>query len=359
MMAVTRRRGKWIVDYRDETGKRVQRTSPVQTKRGAMAFEAELRAPAEQVTDSSISAPFSTALDGPTLETFGPEWLATYVVVNNRRSEVVNKEMIVRRHLIPFFDKLSLHEITAKHIEAYKAEKRNPSDGNQPLSPKTVNNHLTVLRRLLSTAEEWGLIDRVPPIRRLKQPPPGFDWLNSKESTRFLRAIDEHYPQWSALFWTALKTGLRRGELFALHWEDLDLVGGQLRVRRSVYRGRLEATKTGRDRTVPMTEELRTRLQGHRGLRSGNCRIVFPDTKGRLTIHQDHVDRPLHGGLRHAGLRRMNFHALRHSFASQLVSAGRTLKEVQELLGHTSIHTTMRYAHLSPDRMREAVAVLE
>ena len=53
----------------------------------------------------------------------------------------------------------------------------------------------------------------------------------------------------------------------------------------------------------------------------------------------------------------MSFHALRHSFASQRVSAGRSMKEVQELLGHTSMQTTMRYAHLAPERMREAVAV--
>ena len=55
----------------------------------------------------------------------------------------------------------------------------------------------------------------------------------------------------------------------------------------------------------------------------------------------------------------MNFHALRHSYASQLVSAGRSMKEVQELLGHTSMQTTLRYAHLAPERMRDAVAVLD
>lgn len=360
-MAVTRHRGKWIVDFTDEHGKRVQRISPVQTKRGATAFEAELREAAlERAPVSSTSSVSSTRTPkAPTLAVFAPEWLATYAVVNNRPSEVVSKEMILRTHLLPFFDNLSLDAITAKDIEAYKASKLQPADGSSPLSVKTINNHLTVLRRLLMTAEEWEVIERVPPIRRLKEPSSGYDWLNASESRRFLSAIEQHYPQWTALFWTALRTGLRRGELFALHWEDLDFARAQLQVHRSVFRGRLGPTKTGRGRTVPMTAELKAKLEQHRRRRRGRTAIVFPAASGELTVHQDQVDRPLHGALKKAGLRRVTFHSLRHSFASQLVSAGRTLKEVQELLGHSSIHTTMRYAHLAPERMREAVSVLD
>ncbi|MEM7675436.1 MAG: site-specific integrase [Myxococcota bacterium] len=297
-----------------------------------------------------------------TLKTFAPEWLRTYAVVNNRPSEVVSKEMILRVHLIPFFGEQPLDEISAKDIEVYKATKLKPTEG-KPLKAKTINNHLVVLRRLLATAEEWSLIDRTPSVRRLRPAAPSFDWLNARESRRFLRVIDTDYPQWSALFWMALRTGLRRGELFALRWNDIDFSDGSVRVVRSVYRGRLGPTKNGKERTVPMTSTLAKRLKIHRvgrgAPRANENGVVFPAANGKMALHQDQVAKPLGGALRKAGLRRMTFHALRHSFASQLVSAGRSIQEVQELLGHSSIQTTMRYAHLAPERMREAIATLE
>ena len=123
--------------------------------------------------------------------------------------------------------------------------------------------------------------------RRLKQVAPSFDWLNAEEGERFLWAIDAHYPQWSALFWTALRTGLRRGELFALQWDDLDLVSATVHVRRSVFRGKLGPPKTGRSRAVPMTDELRERLLVHRMNKKGRTPFAFPSAECKLTVHQD------------------------------------------------------------------------
>lgn len=346
-MTAKRWRGKWVADFTTDDGRRIRRASPVQTRRGAEQFEAELR------TASSISTPCSTVEIG--FREFAIKWLETYAVVNNKPSEVVGKESTLRVHLVPFFENLTLDQIGAERIEAYKAAK--VREGR--LAAKTINNHLTVLRKLLVTAEEWRYIDRVPRIRRLPTKPSSFDWLNAAESRRFLSAMREHYPQWFVLFLTALRTGMRRGEIFALHWDDVDLVARQLQVRYSVYRGKLTSPKNGRSRWIPLTNGLTQALGTHRAATMLKGPLVFPAEDGSLTRHQDHVDRPLHGALKRAGLRRITFHTLRHSFASQLVSAGRPLREVQELLGHQSMQMTMRYAHLAPERMREAVDVLE
>jgi integrase len=356
-MTVTRWRGKWVVDYYDASGARLRRVSPVQTRRGAEAFEVELRT-AEPVSSTSTA---SSAKEATTvrLADFAPEWLTTYAVVNNKPSEVVGKESTLRVHLLPFFENRRLDEISARDVERYKAEKLDPKREGGPLSPKTVNNHLTILRKLLASAIEWGLLEKLPVIRKLKVPASKFDWLTQEESERFLKAVDQHHSQWRALFWAALRTGLRRGELFALEWDDVDLVAKSITVRRSVYRGKLVPPKNGRTRTVPMTDRLTAVMKEHRAKTMMRGEYVFPGEDGSLTTHQDHVDRPLHGALKRAGLRRITFHSLRHSFASQLVSAGRSLKEVQELLGHESIQVTMRYAHLAPERMREAVSVLD
>jgi integrase len=355
-MAVKKLRGRWVAEFRTPDGERVRRVSPVQTKRGAEAFELHLRSgmPTSASSTSTPCSPEEEAGPVPTLEAFAREFLECYAVPNNKPSEVVSKETILRVHWLPFFESRRLDEIGARDIERYKAAKL-----QQGLKAATINNHLAVLRKLMGVAVEWEVIETAPRFRRLKTDPPRFDWLRPDESCRFLAAIAQQYPQWKALFTMALHTGLRRGELFGLHWADLDLHAGAVHVRHSVYRGRLQRPKGGRGRSVPLSNTLAAAMRSHQLNTRLKGALVFPGADGQLSRHQDHVDRPLHGALRLAGLRRIRFHDLRHTFASQLVSAGRSLKEVQELLGHQSIQMTMRYAHLAPDRMREAVLVLD
>jgi integrase len=287
-----------------------------------------------------------------TVAEFAPEFLETYAATNNKASEVVTKEVILRVHLVPFFGKRRLDQITARNIEEYKAAMRR--DG---LKPKTINNHLSVLRKMLSTAKEWNIAADMPPMKRLIVHPPKFDWLNREESIAFLETIDRHEEDWSPLFWTALRAGLRRGEILALKKDELSFARRTLTVSHSLYRGTLETPKNGRTRTIPMSAGLAQVLKRYvEGLKG---EILFPDPEGALTDNPEMVDAPLRRALQKAGLRRIRFHDLRHSFASQLVSAGRSLKEVQELMGHVSIQSTMRYAHLAPERLREAINVLD
>lgn len=365
-MAAKKWRGKWYADF-EMNGTRIRKVSPVQTKGGANAFEAELRS---SLTSTPSSEPAPTvavkaapvaarAEDVPAFSKFAVEWLGTYAVNNNKPSEVVNKEVVLRVHLIPFFQNRRLDEITSRDIERYKAEKlKEPKEG-KALSPKTINNHLTVLRKLLVTAEEWELIRGLPKIKKLRATVPKFDWLSAEEGAQFLIAVEKHYPQWYVLFLLALRTGLRRGEIFALHWEDIDFKRAFLTVRYTVFRGRLVPPKNSKERVVPLTPRLLEALKARQAEMGKGANLVFPGADGEITTHQDHVDRPFKGALQKAQLRDMRFHDLRHSFASQLVTAGRNIKEVQELLGHQSIQMTMRYAHLAPGKMREAVLVLD
>ena len=200
----------------------------------------------------------------------------------------------------------------------------------------------------------------MPSIKRLNLQPTDYDWLRPEESKRYLKAAERHYPRWRAFLWTSLRSGLRRGEVFALQWRDLDFEHRHIHVRHSVFRGKLEATKSHRKRVVPMSPQLHGALERHAAeTHRPRCPWVFPNEDGQLAHHLDHVQRPHYGSLKAAGLRRIRFHDLRHTFASQLVLAGRPLKEVQELLGHASIQQTMRYAHLAQEKMVTAVAALD
>lgn len=233
------------------------------------------------------------------------------------------------------------------HIERYKARKL--KDG---LSPKTINNHLTVLRKALSLAVEDELIEVMPRIKWMKARKPKFDYLDFEEADRLVEAAD---GQWRTMIILALRTGVRQSEILGLRWDDVDLKRGQIQVNQGNWRGHIDTPKGGRSRTIPLSPQARDALKEHRHLK-GEC--VFCQEDGSpLTDGQ--CKWPLWSACRNAGLRRIGWHVLRHTFASHLVMRGVSLKAVQELLGHTTIEMTMRYAHLSPDVGREAVARLD
>jgi integrase len=234
----------------------------------------------------------------------------------------------------------------------YKTKKLRGTDGRRPLSPKTVNNHLVVLRKLFGVAHEWGVVEVIPRIKWLKVPEAKFDFLDFEEADRLGAAAD---GEWGTMIGLAIRTGLRQGELLALRWEDVDLVRGMLTVARSVVRGVVGSPKNGKTRPIPLSPETVQLLKRHRHLRGD---LVFSAADGRMLVKTE-CKHPLWRACRRAGLRRVGWHVLRHTFASHLVMRGAVIKAVQELLGHASIMTTMRYAHLSPDARRDAIALLD
>jgi len=117
VMAVKKWRGKWVVDFIVD-GKRVRRVSPVQTKRGAKAYEVELRLELTSTTPEPSAAPEAEA---PTLADFADEWMRTAVRIQNKPSEQARKEVLLRIHLVPFFGKRRLDQISRRDVEAFKA----------------------------------------------------------------------------------------------------------------------------------------------------------------------------------------------------------------------------------------------
>lgn len=282
----------------------------------------------------------------PQFSAFAERFMSTYAVTNNKPSENCSKESILRVHLLPEFGDSRLDQIGPSEIEEYKAKKL-MSD----LSRKTVNNHLTVLRKLLSTAVEWRVLSSVPQVKWLKTPPAEFDFLTYDEVARLVASA---VGEWRALITVAARTGLRQGELRALRWQDVDLEAGRIVVRRSVWREIVVSPKNGRTREIALSKKTAVALSQHP--RRGEC--VFSDPDGSM-LSKGAMRWPLWSACDRAGLRRIGWHCLRHTFASHLVMRGAPIKAVQELLGHSTIEMTMRYAHLSPDARRDAVNLLD
>lgn len=332
----------WWVDFRHE-GRRIRVKSPENTRAGAAHYEAVLR------QRLARGEPLVAPQPVPRLRfnAFAWRWYETYVTTNNKPSEQKSKRIILRKHLVPHFGNLLLDAITPLKIEEFKTIKL-----NEGLAPKSVNNFLAVLGKCLRTAEEWGEIERVPKLRHLKVPPQKFDFLSVDESERLIRAAPS--ARWKLMITVALRTGLRLGELLALDWSDISLETCIITVRRSAFGSQIVSPKSNRIRYVPLAPEVQRALQQ---IQRPNG-LVF-SRQPAIPVNEKVPRRAIIRTCEQAGLRRIGWHVLRHTFASQLVIAGVNMKAVQELLGHSDIRVTMRYAHLAPSTLHDAVRVLE
>jgi integrase len=225
-------------------------------------------------------------------------------------------------------------------------------------SPKTKRNLLSLVRGALRAAVEAGVLSSDPSLvvsfpRSAKHPEP-WAWLTSEEIDALLAAADAHQER---LFTTAIFTGCRAGELWALRWRDVDLDRGILHVRSAVGEGgRIGPPKSGRARAIPLLSPV------VRALESSGARetFVFPGRHG--LAHPTGYRADFHRVLGRANIERpVRFHDLRHTCASHLIQGSWVpdivrrplrLEEIQQWLGHASRASTERYAHLSPDGLR-------
>jgi len=339
-MSITKRGNKYWVDF-GFRGQRFRLPSPENSVAGAKNYEAVLRRRllnGEDVLNPPEAVPY--------FKDFTEKWFSTYVKSNNKPSEYKSKVSAFNVHLLPFFGRQRLDQITAYRIEEFKAAKLKTD-----LSAKTINNFLSALRKALNTAQEWNLLGAVPKIRLLKVAPQKFDYLTTEESDYLLTQTD---GLWHDMFLLAMRTGLRFGEIIALSWEDIDFKNQLLTVRHSIVRGILGSPKSNKIRYVPLIDSVCEMLRG----RPQKDHYIF--TLGNsLPMKQIYCVKNLMRICKKLKMRKIGWHVFRHTFASHLANNGVSMKVIQELLGHADITTTMRYAHLSPITLRESIRTLE
>ncbi|HRI10852.1 MAG TPA: tyrosine-type recombinase/integrase, partial [Nannocystaceae bacterium] len=237
--------------------------------------------------------------------------------------------------------------------DLYIADKSAPSGSRsrrrskfgEPLAAATVANHVILLRRVLSVAHRWELIDRVPPVTCPVAATPRTDFLTFEEAERVVAAAA---PEWRVLIHLAVRTGLRLGELRGLRWCDLHLDVGYLRVEQNLTKAGYGAPKSGRARTVDLAADAREALRGHP--RTPNREDLVFSQPGGQPVTEGQVYRAVQAAAQRAGIRRkVHPHLLRHTFASHCVMRGIPLAVVKEWLGHAESRMTERYAHLAPE----------
>jgi integrase len=286
----------------------------------------------------------------PTLEEFWPTFVDGHARANRLKpSGIESKEVIARVHLVPMLGALRLDDISTARVQQLKA-----ALGGR--APKTVNNVLTVLNTMLKKAAEWGVIERMPCIiRLLPLPPPSAAFHDFDEFERLVEAAQERDPHAYLVVLLGGEAGLRRGEIAALEWGDIDLKKRQVCVRRSVWKGQASSPKGGRLRYVPLTERLTAALHAASRFPGPN---LFCDRDGKAVSEKviaDHVEHAAQA----ANLTRRGVHVLRHTFCSHLAMRGAPARAIQELAGHSDLRTTQRYMHLSPAALDAAIRLLD
>ena len=333
-----RKRGSIYYAYwRDDSGK--QHAKAIGTrKKEADAFLDTVQA--------TVHAGTYRELKPATFSEFAQLWLDTYAVLNVKASTLATYRSRIMGAYARAFGSRKLASITTEDVQRFLAQ-----ISARGVSAATTRAYLVLLRELFTHAVLWGYLAHNPSdgIKAPRVVHREMDFLTPDEVRMLLDAanVDDY-----ALLATACMTGMRQGELLALQWDDLDWRSGTIRVRRSLYRGTFVDPKSARSvRTIGMSKRLAAVLMEHKvSAPYSPWDLVFCSKDGTPLDQANLYNRMLQPTLRRAGLRRIRFHDLRHTYASMLINQGENLKYVQSQLGHASITTTVdRYGHLMPD----------
>jgi integrase len=328
-VGVFKRGEKYWIDFYDSNRNRVQESSHSSSKRDA---EALLALRKSEIIRGMYKRPAKI-----TLGEFGTRYME--YARANKRSWLRDQQML--KHLANFFGSArQISEVIAADIEGYKLDRR------KQVSGATVNRELALLKRMFNLAIDWDLYLGSNPVRKVRffqEINTGFRTLSEDEERKLL--VDATpYIQDIVVF--ALNTGLRIGEILSLGWESVDLERGLL----SIF-----AHKTHKTRTVPINSAA-GRVLGVWAMGRKNESVFYNHETGKPFVD---LDAGLALACRKAGIEGVTWHTLRHTFASRLVNRGVDIVTVQQLLGHSTVTTTMRYTHTNLDSKRNAVAKLE
>lgn len=323
----------FFIDFRKD-GKRVRLSTGTQDRAEAERLAPELVARALAETPTGFEG---TAV--PSRRTLGAAIAVTYETVWKHQRGADNMAYRVKRLLTDVGD-LRLDELSYQQLNAQCLTWRTAGD-----SPATLNRKISAISRALTEASKLGWIDKLPKMPRFAEDNVRERYLTRAEEAALLKAIEDRvapaYPEFRYLrdlVVFLVDTGLRLGEALAL---TEDNVQGKLVTLRH------GKTKSGKGRSVPMTSRAQEALQG----------MLAYERHGKIT--EAWLYRRWNIVRTEAGLGDVTMHTLRHTCASRLVQGGVDLYRVRAWLGHASITTSMRYAHLRVDDLDGAVGTLE
>ncbi len=277
----------------------------------------------------------------PTLNEFSQTYIKYARDINKKRSW--KRDDLCLRHLNSFFKDKKLSEITVGNIDEYKEYRL------QFVKPATVNRELEVLRHLFNLAEKRNKFFSKNPVSKA-----GLIKVNNKQE-RIITIEEEISLLNNSNYYLrniiicALNTGMRKGEIISLEWNNIDLKNNVITLKHT-------NTKSKKDRKIPINSVMRKLLLELKIQRDGN-EYVFLNSDRKPYTRQDSLNRTFQNALRKSEIEGLRFHDLRHTCATRMIENGANIVAVKEILGHSSLDMTMRYAHPG-DSLKDALETL-
>ncbi len=277
----------------------------------------------------------------PELDEFSSEYIQYQKEVKKKKSWF--RDEIALKHLNKIFGNSKLNNIHAKDIDDYKQIRLSS------VSSATVNRELEVLRHLYNIAERWNRFNGKNPVSKA-----GLIKVNNKQE-RILTHEEEERLLSNCNYYMkniiicALNTGMRKGEIISVKWDNIDLNNNIITLEHT-------KTKSKKSRKIPINSIMR-KLFLELKIQSDGNEYVFLNSNRKPYTRQDSLNRAFKSALKKANIGGLRFHDLRHTCATRMIENGANIVAVKEILGHSSLDMTMRYAH-PEDSLKDAVEKL-
>jgi integrase len=359
-VVIRKKSGQWYV-FVNHNGQRKakcigeSRAAAVQVKR---ALEAKLAL-------GDIGIFNAGAPSCPRFGDYSDTWVENHAKLSCKPSTIDGYESVLRQHIRPRFSSIRINEIRRNDIKEFIGQLL-----AKELTRSTIRNAISILRSIFNQAIEDELIESNPAAnlgrftRAARSSGVKGTALTPEEVEKFLAAAEEVCRQYAPLFLVAVRAGLRRGELVALQWQDLEFGKNErdsnrfILVQHNYVRREHTSTKSKKSRRVDMSRELRSVLLKLRDSRLASTgltdseigsHLVFPSLDGSILDPDNLYHRYFVPVLKKSRIRKIRLHDLRHTFGSLLLQKGASVVYVKEQMGHSSIQVTVdTYGHLVP-----------
>ncbi len=296
---------------------------------------------AEHASESKLAPEVKVAQGEITLDDFMRDHYMPHA--KNQKRSWLRDDQLFRLRIGPKFGHLPL-----KNITRYEVQKFHNDLVKEGLSPASADHHVKLMRRVLNVAIQWDMLEKnvLKNIPLLMVDNQVENYLKEDQLVRLVEVLrsDENRPVCHILMFL-LSTGSRLNETIQAKWSQVDTENGVWRIPAS-------NSKSKRTRSVPLNDSALWVLEQAR--MQGNFEHIFANpATGKPFVT---ITRVWYRIRKQVGISHLRIHDLRHSFASLLVSGGRSLYEVQQILGHSDPKVTMRYAHLSTKALQEAAS---
>ncbi|MBF0611749.1 MAG: site-specific integrase [Magnetococcales bacterium] len=330
----------WWASYTDASGKRVRRSTGTENRKEAEAVEAKWKLEIHQQQKWGQQ---------PT-RTFD-ELMLAYLKATEGVKRSSERDLFSAKRLYPFFSGKELGSLAPSDIRAYIEYRR-----TEGVQSGTINRELGLLSAAINYARmelEWEIPNPVTG-RRLREPEGRVRWLTEEEANRLIKQAESQLraPYLADFIRLALNTGCRLNELLGLEWRRVDM-------ERRIFFLSEEHTKSARRRSIPLNNQALLALSNRVAYHKQHCPEspwVFCHKDGTRLMA---VKKSFAAACEAAGIEDFHIHDLRHTCAAWLVTKGVPLPQIRDLLGHSSVTMTERYAHLAPETVRAAVSRLD